>query len=159
MERDRDLMASPVRVREFTAADQDAAAAVIQGGMRDRWGAAFDPAQNPDLDDLWESYMTNGSCLLVAVDEDDTVVGTGALVPDRAGAEILRMSVATHMRRRGIARDVVAALVERARANDIDTVVVSTDTPWTDAIALYESCGFTITGHSDDETHLRRDLS
>jgi len=126
--------------------------------MRDRWGDAFDPTRNPDLGDLWASYMTNGAELLVAVDRDGAIVGTGALVPDPEGARIVRMSVAAAMRRQGIARTLVAELVELARETGVDHVVASTDIPWTDALALYEACGFVVTGHSDDETHLRLDL-
>lgn len=147
-------MAGAIRVRTFEMTDQAAAASVIQAGMRDRWGDAFDPSRNLDLDDLWTSYMTNGARLLVAVDDTDDIVGTGALVPDPEGARILRMSVAATARRQGVARTLVAALIDLARAGNVSHVVVSTDIPWTDAIALYESCGFEITGHSDDETHL-----
>lgn len=148
-------MRADVRVRDFVATDQRAAATLIQAGLRDRWGDAFDPAMNPDLDDLWASYMTNGSQLLVGVDGGDTVIGTGALIADPNGARIVRMSVGASARRQGVARTLVAALVDRARAAGVTHVVVSTDIPWTDAIALYESCGFTITGRSDDEVHLR----
>ncbi len=34
-------------------------------------------------------------------------------------------------------------------------VVVSTDTPWLSAVALYRACGFTEVGHDGVETHFR----
>ena len=137
-----------MRIREFTPADQEAAEAVIQAGMRDRWGNDYDPTSNPDLADLRANYMTNASLLLVAEMPDSEIVGTGALVPEGVGvSRILRISVDQASRRRGIAKALVAELLAAASKAGSTRVVVSTDTPWLEAIALYKATGFAVTGN------------
>ncbi len=152
-----------MRIRVFTPADQEAAAAVIQAGMRDRWGDDYDPTSNPDLRDIGASYMTSGRLFLVAEVPDGTVVdqivGTGALVPESPGvSRILRISVDRDWRRRGTAKAIVAELLAAARRAGSTKVVVSTDTPWLEAVALYEATGFIVTGTDDIDTHFALEL-
>ena len=148
-----------MRIREFTPADQEVAEAVIQAGMGDRWGDDYDPTSNPDLHDIEASYMTNGRVFLVAEMMDGLIVGTGALVPEGRGvSRILRISVSRDWRRQGIAKALVAELLAAARRAGSTKVVVSTDTPWLEAIALYEATGFIVTGTDDIETHFTLEL-
>lgn len=147
-----------MELRAFTAADQDEACAVIQAGLRERWGDAFDPSANPDTDDLWASYVEPGGEIVVAVD-GDRIVGTGILITAGPGtAQLVRMSTHPEHRRRGIGRRVVAHLVERARARGFERVVIEADTPWESAVALYAACGFTIERQDPDTTHFTLDL-
>jgi GNAT superfamily N-acetyltransferase len=131
---------------------------LISAGMQERWGGAYDPAFNPDLADLGASYVDRGADVVVA-ELDGRLVGTGLLLPDgeRVG-RLLRMSVAPDRRRRGIASAVVGELVARARRRTMTRVVVRTDTPWPDAIALYRSCGFVVVAQDAVETDLALDL-
>lgn len=41
----------------------------------------------------------------------------------------------------------------RARRRGMTEVQALTDTPWTSAVALYRSCGFTETGRDEVDTH------
>jgi GNAT superfamily N-acetyltransferase len=69
---------------------------------------------NPDVDDMWRSYVSRGGEIVVCV-EDGGIVGTGTLLPEPdGGGRIMRMSVARTRRRRGIGRLIVTALVRRA---------------------------------------------
>lgn len=43
---------SAIRIRDFQVDDQSPARALILAGLREHWGEDFDPAQNPDLDDI-----------------------------------------------------------------------------------------------------------
>jgi SAM-dependent methyltransferase len=52
----------------------------------------------------------------------------------------------------------VDALVAAARRRGSHSVVVSTDTPWRDAVALYRSCGFVVTHVDQTDTHLELPL-
>lgn len=145
-------------VRDFRRDDQAVVEALIQAGMRERWGVTFDPAANPDVADLWANYVALGADAdadVVVVEVGGRVAGTGTLVSvdDRAG-RIRRMSVDPAHRRRGIARTVVADLVDRADRRGLRRVVVRTDTPWFDAVALYRSCGFEIEAQDEAETDL-----
>lgn len=136
--------------------------ALVLAGMRERWGDRFDPAANPDADDVWGSYVARGAeVVVVAVVEeaggggDAGVVATGTLVPQADGSgRILRVAVDRRHRRRGLARLVVAELVERAGRRALDRVVVTTDTAWPDAVALYRSCGFGLVAQTAGATDL-----
>ena len=140
-------------LRDFQARDQQAVRDLILAGMRVRWAGQFDPSANPDLDDLWTNYIARGGEIVV-FEENHAIVGTGTLLPDGASAgRILRMSVDRQHRRRGLARMIVRELVERARRRDWDALFVTTDTPWSDAVALYTSCGFEVVTQTDLVTH------
>ncbi|MGI9608518.1 MAG: GNAT family N-acetyltransferase [Acidimicrobiales bacterium] len=147
-----------MNIRPFRPNDQDRAATIIQQGLTERWGS-YDHSFNPDLDDLWANYMTGGACFLVAETSDGLVVGTGALVPeDPSTSRIVRMSVARSHRRTGIARELVDALID-SRPDDVSSIAVETDTPWMEAVALYQDCGFTIVAADAASTHFRLELS
>jgi GNAT superfamily N-acetyltransferase len=60
-----------------------------------------------------------------------------------ATAEIKRMYVAAHARRRGLARLVLAHLEATARAAGAEAMVLETGLAQPEAIALYESSGYT----------------
>lgn len=159
-------MIGGVEIRDFAPGDQHAAQALVQAGMKDRWGDDFDPSFNTDTDDIAATYTTGGSQFVVAVDSAGTVIGTGALMseneglsPGTAAGRIVRMSVDAGHRRQGIAQAIVYDLLERARQANYQLVLVATDTPWTDAIELYKSCGFTYAGADDVETHLQLHLT
>ena len=76
---------------------------------------------------------------------------------DRIG-QIVRMSVAGTHRRQGLGRQVVDALVAKAREQGLTEVIVLTDTPWTSAVALYLACGFEETGRDETDTHFSLSL-
>lgn len=145
-----------VTLRDLRLADQQVVRALVLDGLRDRWGDAYDPTANPDLDDIWATYVARGAEVVVA-EHDGALVGTGTLRPEPDGSgRILRMSVASSLRRRGVARAIVEELVGRAARRGLEPVVVLTDTPWTSAVELYRSCGFTEVGRSDGDTHFVR---
>jgi ribosomal protein S18 acetylase RimI-like enzyme len=145
-------------IRDFRPADQATVRSLVLAGMAERWGAAFDPTRNPDVDDLVRSYGAAGAEILVA-EEDGAVVGTGILVPFGPGTgRIVRVAVHAGHRRRGLARAVVDQLVMRAAARDWSTVVVTTEPAWADAFALYRSCGFAVVAERPDQIRLARSL-
>lgn len=159
-------MAAQRVVRDFKPGDQASVRELIQEGLRSRWGTSFDPAANPDTDDLATNYSASGAEIVV-VEVNGRVAATGILsieprpsfLTSLSGpriARLRRISVSNRHRRQGLGRLVVDELVRRATDRGYSTVVVSTDTPWTDAIALYQSCGFNEVFRDDEETHLVR---
>jgi hypothetical protein len=48
-------------MRDFTHGDQIAVRELVLGGMRERWGDAYDPSANPDLDDISTTYVSRGA--------------------------------------------------------------------------------------------------
>lgn len=146
-------------LRDFRPEDQSAVRDLVLAGLEERWGDAFDPSFNPDLDDIAATYVTNGADVVVA-DVDGQIVACGILrpEPDRRG-RILRLSVDRDQRRRRLGRRVVGELVGRARDRGMSAVVVSTDTPWSSAVDLYRSCGFDEVGRDATDTHFMMPLA
>ncbi|MFF8592607.1 GNAT family N-acetyltransferase [Streptomyces sp. NPDC015220] len=87
---------------------------------------------------------------LIAYDEDGTPVATGGWrSQDENGegnedgdAELKRMFVVASMRGRGLARRILAALEEDARAAGRVRMVLETGTKQPEAVALYVSSGY-----------------
>lgn len=139
-------------LRDFTPQDQTAVQRLILAGLRERWGDSFDESYNSDLADITGSYVNDGAQVVVATDGDD-VVASGILLDQQDGrGQIVRMSVAASHRRRGLATAVVRELMDRAQRKGFVAVDVRTDTPWTSAVALYWSCGFTEVGRDSTDT-------
>lgn len=107
-----------------------------------------DPANEPDhamLNLLDASVAPPLGAFLVAR-LDGGAVGCGALRPSPTGeagvAEVKRMYVAPAARRRGISRAILAALEVEALALGYRAVVLETGTRQAEAMALYESAGY-----------------
>jgi GNAT superfamily N-acetyltransferase len=80
------------------------------------------------------------------IDSDTAAASIGpAASVDRVGsvAEIKRMYVAASARRRGLARVMLAELESRAAAAGVREFVLNTGTEQPEAVALYESSGYT----------------
>ena len=138
--------------------DQASVRDLILEGMKERWGDAFDPERNSDLDDIVGSYVVHGAAVVV-VEEDGMVIATGMLAPAGDGTgRLVRVAVASAHRRRGLGRLLVDELVRRAKACSMSEVRVSTDTPWTSAVELYRSSGFVRVAEDDEVVHLVRRL-
>lgn len=78
---------------------------------------------------------------------DDTPIGCGGYrrhLDDPTGgtAEIKRMYVEPHARRRGVARRLLARLEEEAQAAGYQSVILDTGSKQAAAHSLYESCGY-----------------
>jgi ribosomal protein S18 acetylase RimI-like enzyme len=113
---------------------------LILEGLREHWGW-LDPTRNPDLDDIAGNYLARGHVFLVA-EIEQVLAGTGALKLESDCGQIVRVSVGSPCRRRGVGRALVAALLEAARMRERSWVWMETTDDWRDAIGLYQSCGF-----------------
>jgi GNAT superfamily N-acetyltransferase len=130
---------SSVVIRPFRAEDQTAAQELVLAGMVEHWGR-LDPTKNPDLADIATAYADG---VFLCAWCGDELVGTGALVPEQVGVgRIVRMSVATHVRRRGIGTEILQHLRGQARSLGYRELVLETTAWWEDAIAFYECQGF-----------------
>lgn len=155
------------RTRDFSTEDQAAVSRLIEDGLRHRWGSKYDSSYNPDIVDLWANYVAPGGQIVVA-EIDTEIVATGILCIEPAPSfvaplseaqtipRLRRISVSEAHRRKGLGRLIVEDLFDRSTKLGFTEALVSTDTPWTDAVALYESCGFTTIYTDTEETHLLR---
>ncbi len=137
-------------IRPFQPADQPAARALVLAGLAEHWGE-LDLSLNPDLNDIAASFSA-GFFLTAWLDGE--LIGTGGLLP--AGpetAQIVRMSVTAPLRRRGIARRILAALLVAARQAGYKRVILETTETWDEVIRFYLSCGFRVTHHQDGDVY------
>lgn len=151
----RENLPDNLEIRSFRARDQAAARRLILSGLQERWGH-LDETKNPDLDDIAASY--EGGVFLVAYAEE-RLVATGALLAEgeRVG-RIVRMSVARDVRRRGVGRRMLQALLEAARIRGYGKIVLETTATWADAIAFYRREGFRPLGIRDGDVHFEKEL-
>ena len=154
----QDLMDSilhDLTIVPFQPEDQAEVKRLILAGLTEHWGQ-LDPTKNPDLNDIGATYAQ--ATFLVAW-WHGTIVGTGALLPRSAhSAEIVRMSVAAHMRRHGIGRRLLQHLVAHAKARGYRQIILETMATWHDVIAFYQQQGFQITHYRDGDVYFVLDL-
>ncbi len=152
--------AQQILIRPFESEDQDAVQSLILAGLAEHWGE-IDPTLNMDLNDIGASY--NDATFLVAW-LDGKIISSGALIPksDQV-AEIVRMSVAPELRRRGIGGKILARLCQEAKELGFQRIVLETTSTWSDVIEFYKRFGFRVTHHQagpfGGEVHFALDLT
>jgi ribosomal protein S18 acetylase RimI-like enzyme len=140
-------------LRDFEPRDHEPVRELVLAGMRERWGDAYDPSANPDLDNISACYVDRGADVVVA-EFGGEIVAAGILWPEAHDrGRIVRVSVDQAHRQRGFGRQVVEELIRRARRRGMLELVALTDTPWTSALALYRSCGFREVREDETDTH------
>ena len=124
-----------ISIKSFESGDQEAVQSLILAGLAEHWGA-IDPTLNPDLDDIGAYY--EDATFLVAW-FDGRIIGSGALIPksDQV-AEIVRMSVSSEFRRRGIGRQILERLCQEAKALGFQRIVLETASSWLEVDELQE---------------------
>jgi GNAT superfamily N-acetyltransferase len=148
-----------VIIRELTVEDVPRAREVMLRVVREDLGDPYDPRIHADIDDLASAYLhPAGPFLLVAVDGTE-IVGTagirgGALKEglspphlveryrDGRTGQLVRVYVPSGHRRRGIARRLVRAVLDRARdEGHYDTIALHTYRHSPGAVPFWESFG------------------
>jgi len=128
---------------------------LVLAGLAEHWGT-LDPSKNPDLNDIGCTYA-NGIFLVAW--QNNHIIGTGALLPmSNDTAEIVRMSVAASMRRKGIGRKILQKLCERAKFDGYKRLVLETTETWHEVIEFYIQFGFQITHYLDGDVFFSLDL-
>ncbi len=135
--------------------DQNAARALILAGLVEHWGY-LDESKNPDLNDI-ATFYKQGVFLIARL--NDELVGTGAFLPRTENTvEVVRMSVAKHVRRQGIGRQILLKLCCKAHQNGYQRVILETTATWQNVIAFYKSFGFQITHSVGGDMYFSLDL-
>ncbi len=104
------------------------------------------PEPKGEVDDLQLHELEAPDGMFVVVyDESGTALGCGGIRRHADGVgEIKRMWVPPAHRGRGVSRVVLAALEDGARALGFERLVLETGIRQPEALALYESSGFTL---------------
>lgn len=105
-----------------------------------------------EVSDMWQSP----GIALVATTTEAVIIGYAiAIWHHRANAlHLVRIAVLPAWRRRGVARQLLAAVIDYAHSNDADRVTLNTQHTNTAAIALYQHYGFQHTGERYPVYHL-----
>ncbi len=145
-----------ITILPFQSEYQSEVKELILAGLAEHWGAV-DLTKNPDLHDIGFTYAN--AVFLVAW-QNNKIIGTGALVPKSNDiAEIVRMSVAKDMRRKGVGRKILQRLYEQAKRNGYKRLVLETTQTWYEVIEFYKQFGFQETHLLDGDVYFALDLS
>ena len=132
---------------------------LIAAGLGERFGH-YDAARNPDVENFAEHYA---NAVVVVARRQREIVGCGVLLAEGGGhgaarARIVRMSVRSDVRRKGVGGAVLNELVGHARRLGYRQVVLETTSSWVDAVAFYQRHGFAVVERKHGDTHFRLDV-
>ncbi|XP_038601656.1 probable N-acetyltransferase CML1 [Tachyglossus aculeatus] len=121
--------------------------AALRVFLKKPWGDYVENALRTDLKDIRGSYLEADGCGFWVAESAGRVVGLVAArpVPDPSGGkqiELLRMSLGKDHRGRGIAQALVRTVLQFARDQGCDTVLLSTTCVQYAAHRLYQAMGF-----------------
>jgi GNAT superfamily N-acetyltransferase len=123
-------------IRAVPLAEAEALTKALWDELVDRYGDGEEGPAHPE-----QFLPPYGVFLVASVDGQDVACG-GLRLHSGGVGEVKRMYVAPGHRGRGLARAVLEALVQHARAVGLAEVWLETGTAQPEAMALYESSGF-----------------
>ena len=110
------------------------------------WDAFADTV--PDLESLNDRIRT--MWVYVAVSEGDEIIGTLAAALTEAEGHLRGMAVHPQFQKRGVAKELLAVVLDELRASGCKRVTLDTTAPLTRAMQFYEANGFRRTGRMSD---------
>lgn len=121
---------------------------VILSGFLERFGF-IDHTLNPDIHDITLEYDGMQHHFFVGKEMDE-IICTGAIRKESDHTyQIVRMSVLSSYRKRGIGRIMLQHLEKKAHSLGARRLILETNKQWADAIQFYKNNGFTYI--EDDE--------
>lgn len=103
-----------------------------------------DPSQ-----ELVEAYMKRGQCFVAEI--DDSIIGVYVLLPTRPDTiELVNIAVDENEQGKGLGRELVNHAIANAKLLGFKTIEVGTGNSSVGQLALYQKCGFRITGVDRD---------
>ncbi len=131
-----------INIRDARDDDGDALIALIENCWADYPGCILDVERdNPELRGFASHYSGKGGRAWIAECSGE-VVGSAAVEPALHGAHIRILYVDPALRRRGLARRLVALVEEHAMKSGARRIDLWTDTRFTAAHGFYESLGY-----------------
>lgn len=98
---------------------------------------------------LVKEYLSRGQCFVAT--ENDEVIGVIVLIRTRPETtEIVNIAVREDYQNKGIGKRLVLFAIEIAKEQHIKTIEIGTGNSGVNQLALYQKCGFRITGVDRD---------
>ncbi|CAM3280501.1 MULTISPECIES: GNAT family N-acetyltransferase [Brevibacillus] len=98
---------------------------------------------------LVEEYLKRGQCYVAELDQ--RIVGTYVLLPTRPETvELVNLAVDEESQGKGIGKSLVHHAIQLAREIGYKTIEIGTGNSSVGQLALYQKCGFRITGVDRD---------
>lgn len=95
-----------------------------------------------------KEYLLKGECYIA---RNDGIMGVYVLVPiNGETVEIMNVAVAEEMKGKGFGKQLVLDALERAKKSGFKRVEIGTGNSSLNQLALYQKCGFRITGVDRD---------
>lgn len=99
--------------------------------------------------EIIEAYLTRGDCYIAEMQGE--TVGVYVLLPTRPETvELINVAVVEEQHGRGIGKRLVMDAVQKAKDKDYKTMEVGTGNSSIGQLALYQKCGFSISGIDKD---------
>ncbi|OIU71832.1 GNAT family N-acetyltransferase [Rossellomorea aquimaris] len=96
-------------------------------------------------EEIVKEYVGRGYCYLTEIQQE--IVGVYVLLPTRPGTiELVNVAVSEELHGRGIGKELVTDAIGRAKSKGYKTIEVGTGNSGIGQLALYQKCGFRITG-------------
>lgn len=118
----------------------------------------LDPTEQPPMnlllladpsEHLVEEYLKRGQCYVAVLEQ--RIVGTYVLLPTRPETvELVNVAVEEAWQGNGIGKKLVNHAIEQAREYGYKTMEIGTGNSSVNQLALYQKCGFRITGVDRD---------
>ncbi|MGX1265986.1 GNAT superfamily N-acetyltransferase [Rossellomorea marisflavi] len=145
-------------ISRITPEDCEEAKNLVLEGFRERFGW-IDETLNPDIKDVAASYDGVDNHFFVGSDGYG-IVCTGALKKHGASTyEIVRMSVRSDMRSKGLGRTMLRHLEDTAKSLKAVKLILETNRAWDNAVGFYKSSGFVITGENETQYYFEKILT
>jgi GNAT superfamily N-acetyltransferase len=123
----------PLTIRPATPADQPCIAELADYFWGELEVECFD-----------RSYQVDALPAYLACDEDE-IVGVASYAREEEATNLVMLNVLPRWQGRGAASDLIAAVIDMARAEGVNRLVVATTNDDLPALGLYQRLGFTIT--------------
>ncbi|MBS4199232.1 GNAT family N-acetyltransferase [Bacillus sp. FJAT-49732] len=99
--------------------------------------------------ELISEYLSRGECFVAEVNHN--IIGVFVLLPTRPSTvELVNVAVAEEFHGKGIGKQLVLDAIQRAKLFGYTTIEIGTANSSINQLALYQKCGFRITGIDKD---------
>lgn len=146
-----------IQIQPITKVFEEEARELVLKGFEERFGF-IDPAYNPDLKSILNSYSREGAVFLVGI-YDTRVICTGAISYEASGVgRVERMSVMKEYRRAGVAKTMIDRLELWAKLEGYQQLVLETNNNWHSAVEFYKNRQYNLYLDDGKRSHFSKRL-